>query len=123
MACCPLCKQDSQLYIQSKDYNRDITQDTFDYYRCPQCELIFIAPIPSRLSDYYPETYHSIPTTIESLELASIHGQYKIEIVKGYINNGRLLDIGPSYGSFTYLAKEAGFEVEAIEMSDHAANF
>ena len=123
MACCPLCKQDSPLYLQSKDYNGNITQDTFDYYRCPQCELIFIAPIPFCLSDYYPETYHSIPTSVESLELASIHERYKIEVVKCYINKGRLLEIGPSYGSFTYLAKEAGFEVEAIEMSAPCCKF
>ncbi len=85
--------------------------------------LVFIAPIPFRLSNYYPETYHSIPTTIESLELVSIHERYKIEIVKCYINNGRLLEIGPSYGSFTYLAKEVGFEVEAIEMSAPCCKF
>jgi len=123
MACCPLCKQESPLYFQSKDYNQDITQDTFDHYRCFQCGLIFIAPIPLRLSDYYPETYHSIPTSIDCLKLASNHELYKIEIVKRYINNGRLLEIGPSYGSFTYLAKEAGFEVEAIEMSAPCCKF
>jgi 2-polyprenyl-3-methyl-5-hydroxy-6-metoxy-1,4-benzoquinol methylase len=100
-----------------------MTQDTFDYYRCPQCKLIFIAPIPSRLSEHYPEIYHSIPTTIESLKLASIHEQYKIEIVKCHINSGRLLEIGSSYGSFLYLAKEAGFEVEAIEMSAPCCKF
>ena len=114
IACCPLCKQESPLYFQSKDYNQNITQDVFDHYRCLQCKLIFIAPIPLRLSDYYPETYHSIPTSIDCLKLASNHELYKIEIVKRYINNGRLLEIGPSYGSFTYLAKEAGFEFEAI---------
>ena len=123
MACCPLCKQESPLYFQSKDYNQNITQDAFDHYRCLQCKLIFIAPIPSHLSEYYPETYHSIPTTIDCLKLASIHERYKIEIVKRYINNGRLLEIGPSYGSFPYLAKEAGFEVEAIEMSALCCKF
>ncbi len=120
---CPLCKHESSLYFQSKDYNRNITQDTFNHYRCPLCKLIFIAPIPFCLGDYYPEAYHSIPTDIECLELASINEQYKIEIVKRYINNGRLLEIGPSYGSFTYLAKKNGFEVEAIEMSASCCKF
>lgn len=120
---CPYCHTESPFYFHSKDYNSNVTQETFKHYRCSQCGLIFIAPIPSNLSVYYPEIYHSIPETQEDLEAASRPEQYKIEIVKQVIGKGRLLEIGPSYGGFTYLAKKAGFEVEAIEMNARCCQF
>ena len=123
MVCCPLCKQDSPLYFQSKDYNRHITQETFDHYCCPQCKLIFIAPIPANLADYYPETYHFSPKSPEDLETGSEPERYKIKIIQRFSARGRLLEIGPSHGSFTYLAKKAGYEVEAIEMNARCCQF
>ena len=123
IAYCPQCKHESPLYFHSKDYNRVITQEIFDHYRCPQCGLIFIMPVPVNLADYYPESYHFVPESSEHLEEGSKPEHYKIEIVKGFVDNGRLLEIGPSYGSLTYLAKKAGYEVEAIEMNARCCQF
>lgn len=123
MACCPLCKHESQLYFQSKDYNRKVTQEIFDHYCCPKCGLIFIMPVPSNLADYYPEEYHFVPDSAAFLEAGSKPERYKIEIIQRFIGSGRLLEIGPSYGSFTYLAKTAGFKVEAIEMNERCCKF
>jgi len=120
---CPYCHAESRIYFQSKDYNRNITQEIFDHYRCPQCGLIFVAPIPVNLSDYYPESYHFVPESSEYLEEGSKPENYKIEIVQRFSGKGRLLEIGPSYGSFTYLAKKAGYEVEAIEMNAQCCQF
>lgn len=120
---CPLCKHKSSLYFQSKDYNRNITQEIFNHYRCSQCELIFIMPVPTNLAGYYPESYHFVPKSSEYLEEGSKPENYKIEIVKEFVNHGRLLEIGPAYGSFTYLAKKAGFEVDAIEMNTRCCEF
>lgn len=123
MARCPSCQQDSPLYFQSRDYNRRVTEETFDHYRCPQCRVIFIDPVPSNLADYYPETYHFVPESSAYLEAGSKSERYKIEIVQRFRGKGRLLEIGPSYGSFTYLARKAGFEVEAIEMNARCCQF
>ena len=57
------------------------------------------------------------------MEAGSEPERYKIEIVQRFFGKGRLLEIGPSYGSFTYLAKKAGFEVEAIEMNARCCRF
>lgn len=120
---CPYCHAESPIYFQSKDYNLNITQETFDHYHCPQCGLIFIAPVPVNLADYYPETYHFVPESSAYLEDGSKPERYKIEIVQRFSGKGRLLEIGPSYGSFTYLAQKAGFEVEAIEMNARCCQF
>jgi 2-polyprenyl-3-methyl-5-hydroxy-6-metoxy-1,4-benzoquinol methylase len=119
----PNCHSESLLYFQSRDYNRSVSQEVFNHYKCSQCKLIFISPIPGNLADYYPETYHFIPDSDEYLEITSIPERYKIELVQRFICSGRLLEIGPSYGTFTYLAKKAGFEVDAIEMDIKCCQF
>jgi len=120
---CPYCQSKSSIYFHTKDFNRKITQETFDHYLCSKCNLIFIAPTPVKLADYYPEDYHSVPESSDYFETSSDHERYKIEIVQNYASKGRLLEIGPSYGSFTYLAKKAGFEVDAIEMNVRCCQF
>lgn len=113
---CPWCKEPSGLSFRSKDYNRRITDEIFDFYCCPSCKLIFLSPIPSELSKYYPNTYHSFPNSYEQLAATAQRERYKIDIVKKFSSKGRLLEIGPSYGGFAFLAKQAGFEVEVLEM-------
>ena len=120
---CPNCKAHSEPYFISKDYNRHISNETFHHYRCPECELIFISPIPEDLGAYYPDTYHFVPDSVDYLEKASGHERYKIEIVQRFARTGSLLEIGPSYGCFTYLAKKAGFNVDAIEMNARCCEF
>ncbi len=113
---CPHCQKASPLYFISKDYNKRTTDEKFSHYRCTACELMFISPVPENLGAYYPESYHSLPSSLVALEEASDQDRYKIEIVQKYLTNGRLLEIGPSYGGFAYLAKGAGFDVNAIEL-------
>ncbi len=114
---CPYCHAESPFYFCSKDYNRKITQKTFDHYRCPECKLIFIDPVPDELAQYYPDEYYAVPNSAEDLDASFKFENYKIEIVQRFCGKGRLLEIGPSYGSFAYLAKKAGYEVKAIEMN------
>jgi len=123
MVLCPLCNNASKLFMQTEDYNRITSRLLFNYYRCTKCGLIFLSPIPVDLGDYYPNGYYSIPNKISDLALAAEQERYKIDIVKKYANNGRLLEIGPSFGSFLYLAKQVGFESEAIEMDSACCNF
>lgn len=120
---CGQCGHEAELSFVSRDYNRKVTNELFKHYRCGGCGVIFIEPVPADLGDYYPEDYHYIPEARDYLARASVPERYKIDIVKRFAIAGRLLEIGPGYGSFTYLAKEAGFEVEAIEMSERCCRF
>ncbi len=79
--------------------------------------------MPQNLSVYYPNEYHFIPETIDFFEANATHEKYKVEIIQRYIKQGRLLEIGPSLGGFSYLAKLSGFEVEAIEMDPKCSKF
>ncbi len=120
---CSNCNTESELYFRSSDYNRRVTQEIFDHYRCPKCGLIFISPIPENLGEYYPQTYYSVPGSVGVLEAGADHERYKIKIIQRYMKQGRLLEIGPSLGCFTYLAKNSGFEAEAIEMDARCSKF
>ncbi|MCF6245789.1 MAG: class I SAM-dependent methyltransferase [Desulfobacula sp.] len=120
---CSYCHTEAKPYFRSRDYNRRVTQEIFAYYCCPNCGLIFIFPVPEDLGDYYPPTYHFAPETLGILKANAAHERYKIKIIQQYVKQGGLLEIGPSYGCFTYLAKNAGFEAEAIEMDAECSKF
>jgi glycosyltransferase involved in cell wall biosynthesis len=128
-ATCPRCGDTSPLYFQTKDFNRKISNEAFTYYRCPSCRLIFLFPIPENLSDYYPREYYFAPPsytaqpTIEQLKVLAEKERYKIELVQRFATTGRLLEIGSSWGAFSYLAKEAGFETEVVEMDVTCCRF
>ena len=95
----------------------------FSYYHCHNCRLQFLFPIPKDLKNYYPEEYYVIPSSIEEF-LCGLHTEkYKIDHLKRLILKGRLLDIGPATGGFLYLAKQAGFAVQGIEMDRRCCQF
>jgi len=120
---CPGCKNESPLIFRAMDFNRKTTSERFNYYRCPSCRLIFLSPNPNDLGKYYPENYYSIPSSIGELAKAAECELYKIDIVKRFASGGRLLEIGPANGSFIYLAKQAGFDAEVIEMDSKCCRF
>lgn len=120
---CPNCKADSVEIFRTRDYNRRITRETFRYYRCSSCRSVFLHPVPGDLGKYYPSDYYSLPPTPREIASRAEPEKYKIELVREHKTGGRLLEIGPSWGSFCYHAKIAGFDVEAIEMSDDCCRF
>jgi 2-polyprenyl-3-methyl-5-hydroxy-6-metoxy-1,4-benzoquinol methylase len=120
---CPCCKKNARLYLTTTDRNLRLSQERFRYYRCKSCGLIFLSPIPANLADYYPSTYYSGCPTMEELRRRAELEQYKVDLVKRFVPEGRLLEIGPAYGTFAYCAKTAGFEVEAIELAEDCCRF
>jgi 2-polyprenyl-3-methyl-5-hydroxy-6-metoxy-1,4-benzoquinol methylase len=122
-AACPRCRQESLLHLSAKDWNRRITDETFDYYRCAACGIVFLSPVPRDIGKYYPSDYYGIPSSVADLAAAAQFERYKIELVRRFATGGRLLEIGPAYGAFTWLAKQAGFDAFAIEMSEACCRF
>jgi 2-polyprenyl-3-methyl-5-hydroxy-6-metoxy-1,4-benzoquinol methylase len=122
---CPSCTQtDAPLAFRARDYNRRVTDETFDYYRCPTCGLIFLSPIPSDIGRYYPRDYYAIPQSRGELRAkAQKWQQWKLKLVQKFKTGGRLLEIGPAYGLFASLAQDAGFDVSVIEMDSDCCAF
>lgn len=122
-AFCPNCAAGSPLFFRTKDYNRQVTAETFHYYKCSTCGLLFLHPVPGDLGKYYPTDYHSAPPSCGELVSQAEQERYKVDLVQEHKKNGRLLEIGPSWGRFCYLAKTAGFDVEAFERDPGCCRF
>lgn len=121
---CPHCHTDAELAFTAQDYNQRLKPDLFTYFRCRLCHLIFLAPIPDDLGAYYNSEYPAYQAPrVQDIESRAQLESYKLDIVRHYISAGRLLEIGPSYGAFAYLAKKAGFHVDAIEMDAQCCQF
>lgn len=120
---CSNCDTPAKYLFKTRDYNRNLSNEIFHHYQCSECKLIFISPMPKDLNTYYPDTYHFIPDSLDFMENHSKFERYKIEIVQQFAEKGRLLEIGPSTSCFAYLAKKAGFSVDAIEMDAKCCEF
>ena len=122
---CPQCSSSATLYFEATDLNQKITDATFNYYRCKQCNLIFINPVPINLPLYYASEYppYKIPNSLEQLDQMAEQLDWRIDIVRKYKKNGKLLEIGPSFGAFAHKAQKSGFQVNVIEMDEHCCQF
>lgn len=119
---CPLCKAETTLQLRARDLNRRVSRQEFDYHRCGACGLVFLSPVPPDLGAYYPPEYYRVPAPGELAARAELD-RYKIELVRRFAAGGRLLEIGPSYGAFAKLAKEAGYDYEGMERDGACCRF
>ena len=116
---CPFCHEPAAHEFRTHDVNRQVTTEQFSYFRCRPCGLLFLSPVPENLGNYYPDEYYdAIPWSRQRLDRIAEANRYQIEMIQRFVPAGRLLEIGPGYGTFAHLAKKSGFEVETIEMSE-----
>lgn len=113
---CPSCGAAGRLFLRVGDLNHHVSDARFDYGRCPVCRTVFLWPVPADLGGFYPADYYTVPTSTAGFAAVASAEAYKLEIVGRFRASGRLLEIGPATGAFAYLAKQHGFEVDAIEM-------
>jgi SAM-dependent methyltransferase len=121
---CLKCGQPAAVLFRTKDYNRKLSDEWFTYYLCGACHLIFLQPIPDDLGRYYPKNYYEIPKSeAELAQRAHKLQRWKLDLVQRFAHGTRLLEIGPAYGLFSYLAKQAGFDVTGVEMDAGCCEF
>lgn len=120
---CPYCGGYSSFLLSSPDINRKIGKQNFHYYTCQQCDLVYLENCPNNLHEYYEGGYQSIPANTKNLDSDSKFENYKIDILTKFKTSGKLLEIGPWAGYFSYLAKSAGFDVSAIEADQDCVHF
>lgn len=121
IADCPYCASPAALWTVSPDRNRHVTDESFRYYRCAGCGLVFIDPIPVNLERYYQGGYQPIPESLAELRKLAALERDRLKPLAGM--SGDLLEIGPWIGIFSVNAKDAGFNVDVIEMSTEASVF
>ena len=120
---CRFCGGTSRPRLKAQDLNRHLSNAWFTYFECDTCQSLQLAEPPPDLDRYYPEDYYQLPETEEKLAVVAEHERYKLDLVQQHVRSGRLLEIGPAVGGFAYLAKQAGFSVETIEMDARCCKF
>lgn len=63
---CPYCSGIGRFFVSSTDTNRGTTDANFKYYKCTECGLVFMHPIPGNLRPYYEGGYQTIPGTYQN---------------------------------------------------------
>lgn len=118
----PGCVGKETNWLSAPDRNRRIGNGEYHYLRCECCGLIRLDNVPADLGDYYPNDYYELPTLAQLAKVAAVD-PFKIKIVQLFAQQGRLLEIGPAYGTFAFQAKQAGFQVDVIEMDVRCCDY
>ncbi|MFA5793499.1 MAG: class I SAM-dependent methyltransferase [Candidatus Brocadiia bacterium] len=103
--------------------------------KCRRCGLVFLNPRPDRVEhkkfhkdsyfeSYYAQTIDKFYTEQNELykRIAQLNRQ-RLTLVKGYINNGKLLDVGAGQGMFIKTAHHQGFNVIGTDLMDEAHSY
>jgi SAM-dependent methyltransferase len=80
-------------------------------------------PIPSDLAPFYRGGYQKIPRSLLELRRIAARERYRMEPILRYKTGGKLLEIGPWMGIFACNARDAGFDVTAIEIDQNCVDF
>jgi Methyltransferase domain len=116
---CPLCGGTASLAFVATDRNRELSSESFRYRRCGACGVISLANVPADMGRFYPQEYYELPDADELARVANLE-RHKVDFIGAAVEPGRLVEIGPGAGVFSFAAREAGFEVTAIEMDARA---
>jgi 2-polyprenyl-3-methyl-5-hydroxy-6-metoxy-1,4-benzoquinol methylase len=116
---CPLCEGPSSFVFATRDRNRRLSEEKFNYRLCERCGAIFLADPPDDLARFYPDEYYALPTG-DGLERAARAERHKLALIRRHAEGGRLVEIGSGAGAFAYAARQAGYDVTGIEMDARA---
>jgi 2-polyprenyl-3-methyl-5-hydroxy-6-metoxy-1,4-benzoquinol methylase len=117
---CIFCNQKSSQIV--------IEEGGYQCRKCPRCDLIYVSNRPSleeieKLYKNNDRANRSAHASILGFVSRRLHARHHLRIIKKFIKNGSLLEIGPGEGSFLYEARKQGFEVNGIELNSIQANF
>ncbi len=117
--CCLLCKSWSSRPV--------IREESWQYYRCERCGLVFLHPQPSTtfLLSHYQSYLPSTDPEIQSWHrlMQGVSEKAAVLIESRVSRPGTLLDVGCGYGFFPGLMSRRGWHAEGIEISAHARRY
>jgi 2-polyprenyl-3-methyl-5-hydroxy-6-metoxy-1,4-benzoquinol methylase len=111
---CPVCGEKSYLIWKEKQFRA---------YRCENCRVVFLQPLPENPSAIYNEDYFRKWYIRYYSERKLYTEKLFSKIEKYFGGKGRLLDVGCGTGILMEVAKERGWEVSGQETSSFAVDY
>lgn len=120
---CPLCGATVSFTLR-------FVKRGFPIYHCGCCQVLFVwpQPTPDELASLYGADYFRRGNKYCGAERATTtdpnrdNDLAKLELLRRYQPDGRLLDVGCAMGGFLAVAREQGYDVSGVELSAYAAN-
>jgi 2-polyprenyl-3-methyl-5-hydroxy-6-metoxy-1,4-benzoquinol methylase/GT2 family glycosyltransferase len=126
---CKICEDNNGVRFKFKIYNQSFREEGEDCYYCKQCDFMFIHPVPNievlkAQYDYHGEVvYKKFRLRGDfSKEAELSHGKH-LRIISNIKPHGRLCEIGCATGGFLVAAKNWGFDVAGVEISEPMAKY
>ena len=125
---CPVCnKNTDKKYCSATDVEYFTTTDTFDFFLCDPCEILFIHPMPVNLLPIiYPANYYSFTSKSDSFLFKLkdfIDTLFYKKIMRSIPGNRiRVLDIGGGNGTLLDNVKKADKRVGFTQIVDLDTN-
>jgi SAM-dependent methyltransferase len=115
------------IFCNKKSPKIVIEEGGYQCRKCSICGLIYVSPMPpfSEIQKLYSSDRAHLPA---GARIQGFYGRrpraiHHLRIIKKFISNGSMLEIGPGAGSFLYEARRKGFEVLGIELNRIQADF
>ncbi|EMY68696.1 class I SAM-dependent methyltransferase [Leptospira vanthielii] len=95
---------------------------------CKHCKLQALYPRPNQKELYSQDYYqgkadYSYIDERENKKFASYVWKARIRNIQKFVPSGNFLDIGSSFGGFLESAREAGFQIQGVEISEYASRY
>ncbi|MCX6760664.1 MAG: bifunctional glycosyltransferase/class I SAM-dependent methyltransferase [Candidatus Nealsonbacteria bacterium] len=118
---CPVCEKKTAVFFTKKN--------SFNFFRCNDCGLIFISPVPDNNLKIYSSDYFSgakngfgyVDYETDKRAMSSSLNSYLDKIEKILPKKGNLLDVGTATGFFMEIADKRGWKTKGVEFSEYAA--
>jgi 2-polyprenyl-3-methyl-5-hydroxy-6-metoxy-1,4-benzoquinol methylase len=104
-------------------------KNNFDIFRCHECGLLFVYPLPVSTTEIYAKDYFEgahdgfgyVDYDADKEPMIPTFEKY-LRLIRDKVGGGgTLLDVGAATGFFVGMAKRAGFTSRGVELSAHAA--
>ncbi len=125
---CPFCGESSTFALSARDRNRETTAARFDYNRCLACETLFMVDPPADLAPFYAGEYHRFAADgaaewERNATLREVETSRVAMLARHVQPSGPLIDVGAGPGGFAAAARDAGYDVTAIEMDERSCEY
>lgn len=95
---------------------------------CKHCKLQALYPRPNQKELYSKDYYqgkadYTYIDERDNKKFAMYVWKARIRNMQKFVHAGKFLDIGSSFGGFLESAREAGFQVQGVEISEYASRY